>query len=488
LINSKEGGNKLKKAVVIMVPLLLVAMSAVIPSASASATPVSLLPAPSSYPSVEGPLETEKTIISFMTHYLDGAKKMATGKTDDQVNLRNELDLAMKELNQVLSYLKKGDEENAGKVKMTLLDQFAAIRIAMARCTTLSAEQLEEMEYRVRTSELKLYDLIELEGKEVPLPSTTQPGEKTASEGKGLEYSVKLICGETAGKDGVEPGRYSTVINIRNSSAQSATVKIQAVQAKSLDAANGAISAYQNVDLNPGEAIKVDCATIRKLLELPSATAFIEGFAVINSTAPLDVVGVYTGVGTEGSIFYIQDYSPGTGNIQTESSATSTETASSTEETSTPVEASPTTEPTSPTTESTSSSSDVTTATEGAQEPGTIIIEPVSARNMLGATHTVTIKVIDTTGKPIPGAKVRIVQSGAHTGVIELITDINGMVGFFYIGKNAGTDIIVATVGNLSATAIKEWYTPETQQPTISPPDTSPNPETGPADLSPGTE
>ena len=474
-----------------MVFLLLVVMSAVMPSDSASAEQVSSLQTPASYPAEEGPLETEKTIISFMIHYLDGTKGLATGKTDDQKHLRNELDLAMKELNQILGYLKKGDEENAGKVKMTLLDQFLSIRIAMDRCKTLSGEQLEEMEYRVRTSELKLYNLLELEGKEIPVPATTTQGEKTTPAQKGLEYSVKLICGETVGKDGLEPGRYSTVINIRNSSEQPATLKIQAVEAKSLDAPGGTISPYQNVDLKPGAAIKVDCATIRKLLEnsLPSPTAFIEGFAVINSTAPLDVFGVYTGAEPEGPIFYIQDYSPGAGSIQPTTPPASTGAPSSTEGTSVPAEVTPqTTEPTVPTTGSTSSPSDVAPATEKPQGPGTIIIEPVSARNVLGTIHVVTIKVFDTTGKSLPGAKVHISQSGTHHGEIELVTNADGKTGYQYIGKNTGTDMIVATVGNLSATATKEWYVPAVEQPTTSPTNITPKPETGIEDLSPGVE
>ncbi|HEX7364039.1 MAG TPA: hypothetical protein VF366_02620, partial [Dehalococcoidia bacterium] len=141
-----------------------------------------------------------------------------------------------------------------------------------------------------------------------------------------------------------------------------------------------------------------------------------------------------------------------------------------------------------PTTGSTSSPSDVAPATEKPQGPGTIIIEPVSARNVLGTIHVVTIKVFDTTGKSLPGAKVHISQSGTHHGEIELVTNADGKTGYQYIGKNTGTDMIVATVGNLSATATKEWYVPAVEQPTTSPTNITPKPETGIEDLSPGVE
>ena len=91
--------------------------------------------------------------------------------------------------------------------------------------------------------------------------------------------------------------------------------------------------------------------------------------------------------------------------------------------------------------------------------PGRITIDPAQDRNPVGTKHTITVTVYGTDGKPMLNVKVRINHTGAHSfNPIELTTGTDGRASYYYTGKNAGIDTIVATVDNLSATATKEWY------------------------------
>ncbi len=92
-------------------------------------------------------------------------------------------------------------------------------------------------------------------------------------------------------------------------------------------------------------------------------------------------------------------------------------------------------------------------------KPGKILIDPVSDRNPVGTRHTITIMVYDTNGRPMANVRVKVSHTGANPfAPIELVTDASGKASYYYDGKNAGTDIIVATVDSLSARATKEWY------------------------------
>jgi hypothetical protein len=97
--------------------------------------------------------------------------------------------------------------------------------------------------------------------------------------------------------------------------------------------------------------------------------------------------------------------------------------------------------------------------------PTRIAIEPSQASNLVGTEHTVTVTVYDKYGNPLPGAAVTISVSGAHNlASVELTTNSSGKAVFDYTGKNTGSDIIVATVDGLQATAFKEWYRRGTNQ------------------------
>lgn len=92
--------------------------------------------------------------------------------------------------------------------------------------------------------------------------------------------------------------------------------------------------------------------------------------------------------------------------------------------------------------------------------PGRIVISPASDKNPVGTTHILTITVYNTAGKPMVNARVRITHSGANIYLpAELTTDTNGIVRYSYTGNKAGLDIITVSMGTISATATKEWYT-----------------------------
>jgi hypothetical protein len=76
-----------------------------------------------------------------------------------------------------------------------------------------------------------------------------------------------------------------------------------------------------------------------------------------------------------------------------------------------------------------------------------ITLEPQSATNSLGTTHTVTATILDDFGDPVPGIVVDFeVLSGPNAGTAGLVTtDANGEATFSYTGNTAGTDEIRAS-------------------------------------------
>jgi hypothetical protein len=91
--------------------------------------------------------------------------------------------------------------------------------------------------------------------------------------------------------------------------------------------------------------------------------------------------------------------------------------------------------------------------------PARITIEPTQDGNPIGTTHTVTVRVYDAYGNPVANANVSINVNGANSYASGTVTtNSSGKAEFDYSGKNIGSDTIVATLGNLSATAFKEWY------------------------------
>jgi len=127
-----------------------------------------------------------------------------------------------------------------------------------------------------------------------------------------VEYSAKFACGVATATNNteVQPGTYSTTINIHNphddnfSTQRSTTFLKKAVLSLQEGVTPPPPSGLVQENLLNDYAEEVDCAVIKKLLGITSTT-FIEGYVVIlvpptaNPTGgfftnELDVVGIYT--------------------------------------------------------------------------------------------------------------------------------------------------------------------------------------------------
>ena len=115
-----------------------------------------------------------------------------------------------------------------------------------------------------------------------------------------FQYAAKLVCGKSTGKV-VAPGVYFTAVNVHNPTYQPIDLRVKvAVALPGLQ--SGPISEFRSAKLGPDGALEIDCpdifnAEIFKFPE-PIRRGFVKGFVVIESKVELDVVAVYTAVGS----------------------------------------------------------------------------------------------------------------------------------------------------------------------------------------------
>ncbi|MBE9478316.1 MAG: hypothetical protein IMY81_03615 [Chloroflexi bacterium] len=224
--------------------------------------------------------------------------------------------------------------------------------IASAGATTAvaavpSANPLYEELVRIRA---KIERLIILETPPEELPRPIPEIARPPDMERLIVYSAKFLCGPAFGKEGVQRGSYSTAINVHNPHNGTVILHKKAVIANPEDDPRGKISPFRRVKLGPDEAIEIDCIDIVDLLgsqrtptrltapsleidtpaqeEEPEPTTatldtsairpvtsligFIKGFVVIYSTAPLDVVAVYTASTPVGFSLDVEYLSPST--------------------------------------------------------------------------------------------------------------------------------------------------------------------------------
>lgn len=99
--------------------------------------------------------------------------------------------------------------------------------------------------------------------------------------------------------------------------------------------------------------------------------------------------------------------------------------------------------------------------------PAHLTLEPPTASNPAGTSHTVTATVTDAANAPVAGVTVRFAVTGAHPTTGSAVTDASGKATFTYSATTPGTDTITAyadTNGNgtqdttePSGTATKTW-------------------------------
>jgi hypothetical protein len=102
-----------------------------------------------------------------------------------------------------------------------------------------------------------------------------------------------------------------------------------------------------------------------------------------------------------------------------------------------------------------------------------LTLEPATASNNVGTSHTVTATLKDSSGNPVVGATILFSVSGANSASGSDTTDSSGQATFTYTGTNAGGDTITACYDKNTntqcdvpteptATATKTWTQPPT--------------------------
>jgi len=109
-----------------------------------------------------------------------------------------------------------------------------------------------------------------------------------------FQYAAKFLCtsnlpGTSQTSTAVLPGVYQTAVNIHNPGEVDARIRMK------LAVRSGEISPFKSAALKPDQATCIDCAQVQDFgLHLIHG---FEGFLVVESTASLDVVAVYTAGG-----------------------------------------------------------------------------------------------------------------------------------------------------------------------------------------------
>jgi hypothetical protein len=311
-----------RKTIFIFLGLLLAVSMVAFPSDRTRAETVSSPQLVSFSPTAIQP--GEKELIDEIFKELNSARRSTKDK-----DIINQIGIIKDWVKKVQALEEQGDTKSALEVKKLiaerlegLINQLPMVTPTVTAATAApSANPLYDELVRIRA---KIDKLIEFEEREIPTEKPPPPPEieRPPEMEKLIVYSAKFLCGPAFGEEGVQPGSYSTAINVHNPYNETIYLFKKAVVALSEDEPRGSISSFRKVVLGPDEAIEIDCIDIKSLLgpaeeeTTPTATSqqtptmlqtsaasimetsqlisFIKGFAVIYATAPLDVVGVYT--------------------------------------------------------------------------------------------------------------------------------------------------------------------------------------------------
>ncbi len=309
----------MKRTIFVFLSLLVALSMVAIPGDTISAKPAS---SPQLSPPSPAQQLSEDELIEEIYDELNDAR----GLTDDR-DIKKQI-AGIKKGVQALEKLRRaGDKEGALNLKYAIAERLEIfinqLPVASPGMTTLAAavpaaNPLYDEMVNIRG---KIGMLIDLEEREIPREKRPPPPtiERPPEMEKLIVYSAKFLCGPALGKEGVQPGSYSTAINIHNPNNGPVYLYKKAVIAKREDEPRGKISDFHRVILQADEAIEVDSIDIISLLvpeqeveltapsqqtqtilqttavsPVSSLIRFIKGFVVIYSTAPLDVVAVYT--------------------------------------------------------------------------------------------------------------------------------------------------------------------------------------------------
>jgi hypothetical protein len=132
----------------------------------------------------------------------------------------------------------------------------------------------------------------------IPVPTSIDPFFFHVTEPPAFQYAAKFICGKTDedeaehGKGLVADSLYFTTLNLHNPGETTATAKLKFALAAPLGQP-GTISPFSDVTLAADQAVEVDCAQIRKLLNITN-DHLLDGFSVLESDSHFDLVSVYS--------------------------------------------------------------------------------------------------------------------------------------------------------------------------------------------------
>jgi hypothetical protein len=122
--------------------------------------------------------------------------------------------------------------------------------------------------------------------------------EEEETQPAAYEYAVKLVCGVQKDAEDLRLARgvYATVINVRNPNADEVELRKElALAIPPGEQQPGEVQEIARDVLRPGQALAVDCVDVQRRVFGGSWPAdYVDGFVVLQSKQPLDVIAVYT--------------------------------------------------------------------------------------------------------------------------------------------------------------------------------------------------
>jgi hypothetical protein len=142
--------------------------------------------------------------------------------------------------------------------------------------------------------------------------STAAPARRAVAQvDEGFMYTAAFACVREVGPfdPAFMPGEYRTTVNVHNPQRHEVSFLKKAVIANSEETQErGIISDYREDVLRPDDALAIDCTTIISLLAQQPSVG--NGFVVIESKEPLDVVAVYTQITEAGASVDVECIQP----------------------------------------------------------------------------------------------------------------------------------------------------------------------------------
>jgi hypothetical protein len=145
------------------------------------------------------------------------------------------------------------------------------------------------------------------------LAAVATPGRRAdAQVQEGYMYTAAFTCVDEVGTfdPAFLPGRYRTAVNVHNPQGHTVSLSKKAVIATSEETHDrGHISKFKEDELGLDDALSIDCTTVLTLFDQQPQSVG-NGFVIIESKEPLDVVAVYTQSGETGSSVDVECIQP----------------------------------------------------------------------------------------------------------------------------------------------------------------------------------